>query len=172
MDWRSELQAQLSQDPDGEPRFAMRTIAEVLAEKDEGRMIVVADGDRRWEGTEHAGRREGRWLFLEAGKIRFEVIYVADRPAWLCGYHPDGKVDTAAVFEGRWCVERSDFAQSRALLVALLAGLRSPADVPALVRRLAEQGGSRAQILRAFREGLGLPLSVARQIIDEHFAAS
>ncbi|HNC99683.1 MAG TPA: hypothetical protein PKY30_02705 [Myxococcota bacterium] len=171
MDWRSELQTRLSRDAEGELRFGARTATEILAEKDEGRMIVVADGARRWEGTEHMGRREGRWLFLESGKIRFEVIYVADKPAWLCGYLPDGAVDPAAVFEGRWRDERSDFAQSRALLVALLAGLRSPADVPVVVRDLAGLGGSRAQILRAFREGLGLPLAVARQIIDEHFAA-
>ncbi len=171
MDWRSELQERMSRGVDGEPRFASRTAIEILSEKDEGRVIVVADGQRRWEGTEHMGRREGRWLFLEAGKIRFEVIYVADKPAWLCGYLPDGAVDPSAVFEGRWCEERSDFAQSRALLVALLSGLRSPADVPEVVRDLAGQGASRAQILRAFREGLGLPLAVARQIIDEFFAA-
>ena len=63
--WQVEIARQLSLDLDGIVRYNGRTAAEVLAEKDEGRVFCTRQGSRRWEGREVRGRREGRWRFFE-----------------------------------------------------------------------------------------------------------
>lgn len=167
MDWRSEIAPLLTRDADGAPRIRARTIEEILAEKDEGRMFCSSVQGRRWEGKEVQGLRQGRWLFFEGDNLRFEVIYVNDRISWICGYDASGGVDPAAVFEGEWASARSPFRKERELMLIVLHGLRTVDDMPNVMHRLGIAGAGAIASIRALRESLGISLVTARQIVME-----
>lgn len=161
--WRVEIARLLTLDPDGTIRYNGRTATEVLAEKDEGRVFCTRQGSRRWEGREVQGRREGRWRFFEDGALRFDVIYLEDRPGHIIAYRPDGSRDPEARWEGHWAQERSDYAGERVRLCQLI-GVGLVEDLPGAVARLRERGASNLQIIVALRELFACTLKTASQL--------
>ena len=165
--WYVEISRQLSVDLDSTTRYNGRTVAEVLAEKDEGRVFCTRQGNRRWEGREVRGRREGRWRFFEDDCLRFDVIYLDDRPGHIIAYRPDGRHDPDGRWEGRWAQERSGYEAERARLCRLISYVALVEDLPNAVLQLRQHGATDLQIIVAIRELLGCTLKAASQLVKQ-----
>jgi hypothetical protein len=161
MDWKEELVRALSVDEVGVVLFQGLSAAQILQEKDQGRVFCFSQGSRNWEGTEVMGKREGRWLFMENSELKYKVDYVGDVP-----WRIEGGEIREFLAEG-WSKNRSDYQNSRRFLVLVLQELRGLEDVPLVMQKLKEAGGGRLQGIIAFREALGLSLRAAMELTSD-----
>lgn len=163
--WQRELSEVLTMGDDGCPRFNGRTEAEVLEDMDAGNYLCTAQADLRWEGKEVMGRRTGRWLFYQGAVLRFEVIYGDDQALLIHAFNAQGQPDPKQVFEGHWAQERSNYAQERAMVVIVLARLKTAADLSAVVKALAAAGAGMILTIKTLRLVLGLGLASTRELL-------
>jgi hypothetical protein len=144
-------------DDRGALRFNGCTGEERLVALDEPADTTIHQGERTASGRERAGRREGPWRFSIAGKVRFHVTFIDDRPV----SPPDG-------WNGhewpRPSLERHH--SRRTVLELVLRKYRGPEDIERLYSRLVPSHANSVTVVQGLVDALAVSLAHAKSAVD------
>jgi hypothetical protein len=145
-------------DENGLPWFNSCTAEERLAALEGPTHVSIRVTDRRAEGVEHAGKREGTWRYSIDDETHFVVEHVDDRPiapppAWIDDDWPRPSL--------------SSYRRKRMVLETFLREYRHHDDLGRIYLMLLPDVGNSIPVIRGVMDTLGVSLTTAKMALDD-----